>query len=427
MRSLSQITIALTLIVCTIFSLRYQWKNNLLNPVTPPHGPNFNISCNVCHSTDSWKLDKEHYSFNHDSTAMPLKGQHTQVNCRSCHPTLIFSEAKTECNECHTDMHESTVGKDCSRCHNAFSWLVNNITQIHQQSRFPLVGVHANVDCNSCHLSETLFRFDVIGTECYSCHRDKYESATEPNHITAGFSTVCNDCHSIFAKEWNEAGFNHSIFPLTQGHAIGDCSLCHINGDYSNTSPDCISCHQNDFNSTTNPNHSEAGFSTDCKTCHTTAPGWKPASFDHTLFPLTLGHAIDDCTKCHINGNYSNTSNVCVSCHQNDYNNTTNPQHSTLGFSTNCQDCHTTDPGWKPAKYTQHDALSFPIYSGKHKGEWSACSECHPNASNYKVISCIDCHAHNKNEMDDKHKDEQDYIYSSDACLNCHPNGSANK
>ena len=50
------------------------------------------------------------YSFNHNTTKLPLVGQHIEVNCRQCHPTLIFSEAKTECNECHTDVHQATAG-----------------------------------------------------------------------------------------------------------------------------------------------------------------------------------------------------------------------------------------------------------------------------------------------------------------------------
>jgi hypothetical protein len=301
--------------------------------------------------------------------------------------------------------------------------LVHNITQIHQQSRFPLVGVHASVDCFNCHLSESFLRYDVIGPDCYTCHRGDYESTTQPNHLSSGFSINCTDCHNIFASDWTGTGFNHDFFPLTLGHALNDCSLCHINGQYAGLSKECISCHQQDYNASTNPNHVQAGFSTNCLSCHTTNPGWKPANYDHTSFPLTQGHALNDCSQCHINGNYSNTSSECNSCHQTDYNNTTNPVHSTLGFSTSCTECHTTAPGWKPALYTQHDALSFPIYSGKHNGQWNSCAECHPNASNYKEFTCISCHQHNQTEMDDKHKNEIGYAYNSAACLSCHPTG----
>jgi hypothetical protein len=42
----------------------------------PPHGSDFKISCSVSHSTKGWKLDKEIYSFKHDTTGLPLIGQH---------------------------------------------------------------------------------------------------------------------------------------------------------------------------------------------------------------------------------------------------------------------------------------------------------------------------------------------------------------
>jgi hypothetical protein len=641
MRNLSLAIIALTVLLVSFFPKENVGNSKKSDPLKSPHGANFNISCTNCHTPKGWKVDKETFSFNHDSTAMPLKGQHAKTDCKLCHPTLVFAEAKTQCAQCHTDMHESSLGKDCGRCHTPSSWLVSNITQIHQQSRFPLVGVHAAADCYQCHKSETFNRFEVMGTECYSCHMDNYTATTQPNHVTAGFSTDCSICHNIFSKEWKGTGFNHdkfpltlghdideclkchvngnytkissecidchqpdyiattnpnhvsanfskdcitchtttpgwkpalfdhnkfpltqghnigdcskchingnytnassecischqpdynattnpnhasahystnctmchttvpgwkpaifdhskfpliqghkvddcskchingnytntssecischqpdynattnpnhisanfstncatchtiapgwkpanfdhSKFPLTQGHNLGDCTKCHINGNYTNTSSECVSCHQTDYNATTNPNHASANFPTSCATCHTTAPGWKPAKFDHSKFPLTQGHNLDDCTKCHINGNYTNTSSECVSCHQTDYNATTNPKHSTLNFSTICTQCHTTAPGWKPASYTQHDALSFPIYSGKHRGTWSSCTDCHTNTSNYKVFNCLNCHEHNKTDMDSKHSGENGYSYNSTACFNCHPRGIA--
>lgn len=496
MRNLSLLILGLTILLIGIFSQVPMGINAVQQPPKSPHGATFKVSCKVCHSTKGWKLDKEIYSFNHDSTKMPLIGQHNMVECRKCHPTLVFSEAKKECSQCHTDVHESTVGKDCKLCHTPHSWLVNNSTRIHQQSRFPLVGVHATVDCSQCHKSETFNRFDVLGTDCYNCHKEEYNATTQPNHISSGYSTQCVDCHSVFSKEWIGTGFNHNFFPLTQGHAlssctqchtsgnpgkisnecvschqadynastnpnhsiaqfstnctmchttapgwkpatfnhskfpltqghnIDDCTKCHINGNYSTTTSDCVSCHQTDYNSTSNPSHSVLNFPKNCIECHTTAPGWKPATFSHSKFPLTQGHDIDDCTKCHINGNYTTTTSECVSCHQTNYNNTKNPIHSVLNFSKNCTECHTTTPGWKPASYKQHDALSFPIYSGKHRGEWSSCTDCHTNVSNYKVFSCINCHEHNKTDMDRKHNGEGGYSYNSAACLKCHPRGS---
>ena len=102
-----------------------------------PHGPGFTVPCEKCHSAKGWKLDKEIYSFDHNTTKMPLVGQHQAVDCRSCHVSLVFTEAKKECFECHTDMHNQTVGPDCGRCHTPQSWIVEDITGLHQRSRFP--------------------------------------------------------------------------------------------------------------------------------------------------------------------------------------------------------------------------------------------------------------------------------------------------
>ena len=464
-----------------------------------PHGSDFEISCSVCHSPKGWELDREIYSFDHNTTKLPLQGQHTSINCKLCHPSLVFSEAGTDCFDCHTDMHYQTVGFDCGRCHTPESWIVNNITDIHRQGRFPLLGPHLMAECEDCHPSASLLRFEPLRIECIACHQEDYAAATNPNHVQGNISTNCVECHSMNAFTWSGSGFNHFFFPLTEGHAIFDCNKCHTGSDYSDISSECFSCHQTDFNATSNPNHITAEIPTDCMQCHTTRPGWKPAEFTmhdaifpltdghainecnrchtggdyantssecfschqtdynattnpnhftaeiptdcmvcHTtlpgwipagfpehdsVFPLTEGHAINDCNRCHIGGDYVNTSSDCYACHQSDFNNTTNPNHITAELSTDCMECHTTRPEWKPADFPVHDSQYFPIFSGKHQGEWTECVDCHTNTGNYAVFTCIDCHEHNRAEMDDKHSGEQDYQYNSPACLECHPRG----
>src|SRR5664279_1620796 len=524
-----------------------------------PHGTGFKISCNKCHSSKGWDLDKSVYSFDHNTTKMPLFGQHTTLDCKQCHKSLVFSEAKINCNECHKDMHQGTTGSDCSRCHNQISWLVNNISDLHRMSRFPLLGAHRTADCSQCHVSESLLRFDVQGVNCIDCHRANYMATTNPNHVQSGISQDCSSCHPVTAFQWAGAGFNHSVFPLVQGHsaakcidchksgnftnipvdcnschqqdflsakspdhvasqfstrcsdchtltpgwkpatfnhtsfpltlghstpacidchkggiytntptdcyschkadytattspnhvtsgiatacqtchtttpgwkpatfnhtvfpltlghAIPACADCHKNGNYTTTPTDCYSCHQTDYQGTTNPNHTTSGIPTTCQTCHTTNPGWQPASFNHTSFPLTLGHATPTCNDCH-KGNYTTTSTDCITCHQTDYNSTTNPNHKTLNFATVCTQCHTTTPGWKPAAYTQHDSQFFPIYSGRHNGQWNACSDCHTNVANYALFNCITCH-------NNVHSGKN---YTNTQCYSCHPRGTSN-
>jgi len=307
---------------------------------------------------------------------------------------------------------------DCIECHsmNAFDWGGSG----YNHNFFPLTQGHEVYDCMQCHDGTN---YANISAECVSCHQEDYNSTTNPNHIAVDFSTECMECHTTM-PDWKPAIYEHTTFPLTQGHAVMDCNQCHDPADYSNISTECVSCHQDDYNSTTNPNHITANYPTDCMQCHTTLPGWKPAVIEHSSFPLTQGHSGVDCMQCHDPADYSNISAECVSCHLEDYNNTTNPSHIGANISTDCLECHTTLPDWKPAEIRIHDAQFFPIYSGKHAGEWADCTTCHSNPANYSVFSCLDCHEHSQEKMDDKHSDEPGYAYTSTACLDCHPRGT---
>ncbi|WP_423128255.1 hypothetical protein [Gaoshiqia sp. Z1-71] len=315
------------------------------------HGDNFKMDCAACHSPESWELLQKEMTFDHTQTRFELTGQHKTVDCKSCHASLMFSEARNECISCHTDMHNNTVGTDCDRCHNPQSWIVVKVSEMHRQSRFPLLGSHATADCFQCHVSASNLQFEPLGIACVDCHRSDYLATTQPNHQGSGYSTECTDCHSAKAISWTAANFEHNFFPLAGGHTIS-------------------------------------------------------------------------CMECHVSGVFEKIPNECVSCHQADYNATTNPAHLLSGFSTNCAECHTLNRGWQPAKFTQHDAGFFPIFSGKHKGKWDSCTDCHANPSSYAEFSCLNCHEHSQARMDDKHEGRNGYTYESNACYSCHPTGS---
>ena len=51
------------------------------------------------------------------------------------------------------------------------------------------------------------------------------------------------------------------------------------------------------------------------------------------------------------------------------------------------------------------------------------CTSCHVNPASFAVFSCLDCHAHRRDEMDAKHRDVKNYAYDSAACYRCHPRG----
>lgn len=315
-----------------------------------PHGKMLAEDCSSCHVSTSWKVEKDKITFDHQKTNFVLLGQHRIVNCTNCHTSLVFNEAKKDCYQCHKDVHLFSVGNDCAKCHNSNSWLIKDVTNFHQLSRFPLVGKHKIADCSQCHKNYSTFYFEQLSTECYSCHASDYNKAVSPNHLISGYSKDCTVCHDMSSSGWKGSGVIHDFFPLIGGHALSDCYSCHSTSTFSGLNPNCYACHSNNYNNTVNPNHIQLGFPTDCKQCHSIM-GWKPAAFEH-------------------------------------------------------------------------DNLFFPIYSGKHKNKWNNCSDCHTNSGNYSVFSCINCHEHNRTRMDQEHQNVNGYVYQSDACLDCHPNGN---
>jgi hypothetical protein len=336
-----------------------------------PHCKKFKMDCAVCHTPLNWVPLRETLGFKHNSTGFPLEGAHSQVDCKQCHASLVFEEAQTDCNSCHTDIHSMSVGNNCTRCHTTQSWIVDIIPELHEQNGFPLTGIHRTITCKDCHKSENNLRFDRIGNDCINCHQNDFTQTKKPDHVRAGYSTNCVDCHNPNALSWSGATTDHSFFPLTGGHDIQDCKKCHLTNDYASTSNECVSCHNNDYVATTNPDHKSAGFSTDCAQCHT-INAWQPSEFDHnTVYPLLGAHQTisQDCKKCHANG-YSNTPNTCVGCHTSDYNNTTNPNHQTANFDTDCKTCH-SETAWSPSSF-DHD--QYYVLKGAQKTVVTNCN-----------------------------------------------------
>jgi ribosomal protein S27E len=297
-----------------------------VSAIQSPHGEKFKKDCAICHVTVNWKKIKPD-GFNHNTTKFPLVGQHKMVDCRNCHTSLIFKEASSECSSCHKDIHEGTVGNDCGSCHTSNSWIVNNVRRIHQRAGFPLIGEHASADCNRCHTSASLLRFNNIRSDCYSCHQYQYELTSKPNHKLSGYGIDCQTCHNMAGMSWLSIGkgFDHGIFPLTGAHNV-QCGFCHVNNDYrTKLSSECSSCHD---------------------------PG--PAK-------------------------------------------TTSPAHTTKFLNFACADCHNTI-SWTTVKFPQHDGSYGRIYSGRHRGTWSSCSDCHKNDANYTSY-CNKCHDFNSGPL----------------------------
>ncbi len=290
-----------------------------------PHGENFKRDCKICHNMKDWSIIKT--GFDHNKTSFPLIGQHKNVNCRSCHVSLVFTDAKTNCNQCHMDVHQGTTGKDCERCHTNKSWIVTNTKSLHEQAGFPLRGSHQTLDCNRCHTGKSTLIFQSMKTDCYDCHKDKYfATAGKPyDHKVLGFDTECVRCHSNTGMDWNTIGkgFDHSFFPITGSHNLS-CNNCHEGGDFrTKLSPDCNSCHGSKKAQATSiiPAHSGVFAKYTCTECHSPKT-WNIVKFKQhdAIFAIYSGHhkgKWSTCTDCHVNDATWNARNSCVRCHGN--------------------------------------------------------------------------------------------------------------
>ncbi len=373
----------------------------------------FDLDCTVCHTTSAW----QGATIAHPNT-FPLANGHNIQDCSSCHIGGVLTSLPTDCASCHlpdyqdtTDPNHTASGfdMDCTICHTTSTWQGASVAH---PSSFPLTQGHNIQDCSSCHIGGVL---TSLPTECASCHLPDYQGTTDPNHAASGFDMDCTVCHTT--STWQGASVAHpSSFPLTQGHNIQDCSSCHIGGVLTSLPTDCASCHLPDYQGTTDPNHAASGFDMDCTVCHTTST-WQGASITHpSSFPLTQGHNLQDCSRCHIGGVLTSIPADCASCHLPDYQNTNNPNHVISGFSTDCTTCHSTNT-WSGATFNHR----FPINSGDHRG--LSCTDCHLTPGNSSQFSCTHCHEHTQPDMADDHSGVGGYVWSSPSCLDCHPNG----
>jgi len=402
--------------------------DNFTGADNPIHtAPSFSLTCTVCHNTAAWSPS----SFNHDTqTSYPLTGAHLSATCALCHANGVYSGTSSDCYGCHqanfnnanNPIHTApSFSYTCTVCHNTAAWSPSSFDHS-TQTNYPLTGAHISAACAPCHANGV---YSGTPTDCYGCHQANFNNANNPIHTAPSFSYTCTVCHNTAA--WSPSSFDHSTqtnYPLTGAHIAATCALCHANGVYSGTPTDCYGCHQANFNNANNPIHTAPSFSYTCTVCHNTA-AWSPSNFNHntqTGYPLTGSHTTAACALCHPNGQYSGTPTTCYFCHERDYQNAVDPNHQQAGFPTSCELCHTTIT-WQGATF-DHDNLYFPIYSGTHHEAWNSCTDCHIGG-NYNSFSCIDCHEHNQPDMNQAHQGVPGYVYQSQACFNCHPDGNA--
>lgn len=379
--------------------------------------------CHSEHNGEDFPLIKwDIKAFNHKDTGYLLEGKHAGLECKKCHtashvssqeratikikdPNRTYLGLSTACLTCHEDHHKGRLGTTCQSCHNFSDWKSINIAQFdHSKTRYPLTGMHAQVQCAKCHTNGPDGKPQYVGlpfNQCSDCHKDPHHGA---------FPQSCQSCHStagwkkISLQSVNEK-FDHSKtkFPLEGKHTTVNCEQCHANGDFKKplVFAKCMDCHKPDPHNGQFVKRPGAG---ECATCHT-VQGWKPSTFtvkEHatSAYPLQGKHATVECAKCHIPKGKDTLFKVkfdkCNDCHTDQH----AGQFAAAPYFNACDRCHNL-AGYKPSTFTlvKHKETRF-VLTGGHVAV--PCADCHKESAEFqpkplavyhwKNLNCTSCH-----------------------------------
>lgn len=390
----------------------------------PPGSSQECAHCHSEHNGEDFPLIKwDIRTFNHKEAGYTLEGKHAGLACNKCHnPSHISQQERgaikikdlnrtylglsTACVTCHEDQHKGRLGQNCQSCHNSQDWKSLTIGQFdHSKTRYPLTGLHAQVQCAKCHTNGSDGKPQYTGipfNQCSDCHKD-------PHH--GSFPQTCQSCHSttgwkkISLQAVNER-FDHSKtkFPLQGKHAGVECAQCHANGDFKKplAFAKCMDCHKPDPHSGQFAKRSDGG---ECASCHT-VNGWKPSTFtvkEHasTAYPLQGGHARLQCAQCHVPKGKDTLFKIkfdrCTECHADRH----AGQFAAAPYFNACDRCHNLE-GYRPSMFTlaNHKLTHFAL-TGSHLAV--PCSDCHKDSAEFQPkpaviyrwtnLNCTSCHA----------------------------------
>ncbi len=279
----------------------------------------------------------------------------------------------------------------------------------HTTAGFPLLGKHAQAQCDDCHGGN---RYMPSPRACTDCH-------TEPAQHAGMFGTDCSACHTSDA--WRPAlikgaTFDHTQTAFTLTRHTQDfagqpmqCTACHKGQAAAFDPYTCVSCHNLHDASFVSQHTLQDG--TDCTQCHDGAD--RMEGFDHaSFFPLDGSHAGLECASCHADQRFRGTPINCAGCHQ-------EPAIHAGFFGQRCGACH-TPTAWRPALLTAH---TFPL---DHGGQGPVtCLTCHTRK--YPEYTCYACHAHQQTEILASHTRVGISVAEVPNCAGCHLSGTVEK
>lgn len=230
----------------------------------------------------------------------------------------------------------------CKACHKTNAW--ENVSFAHEKTGFPLKAAHAKLQCIDCH---TRGLDQPLTQACSSCHRDVHAGS---------LGTHCESCHEqdTFRSAMQADAHRRSVFPLIGKHAVIPCEQCHgpmRERVFSRAPARCIDCHRVDYEAAS-VDHVTAGFSTECRTCHSVSR-FSPANFpahDQCFSLSGPPHQGIPCKSCHssipgttVSGSCGTGTASCTACHAHPCSRTDGQHKQVPGYQCNdrsCYECH---------------------------------------------------------------------------------------
>ncbi|MDP1725589.1 MAG: cytochrome c3 family protein [Bacteroidota bacterium] len=368
-------------------------------------------NCAACHNLIKFRPAPK---FNHDAASFKLIGAHKKISCIACHKVIKqngkdfqqFTELKhANCIDCHRDIHDGKFGINCMKCHNenSFRELKQTSGFNHNQTRFPLTGMHTDLQCRQCHKSNSYTK-TIKFNSCTDCHSDYHKGEFKRK----GKIMDCKECHLLTQKfnitSYTAGQHNSGKFPLQGAHLATPCISCHKykgGWKFAGIATMCTDCHTNPHDNQMSKTYYE---DSKCMNCHN-ENNWNEINFDHkkTKYELEGKHKQATCRTCHypiskqenkVTQKFNSLTNDCSICHQNVHGN-----QFVINNKTDCKRCHGKSTAWE-ANLFDHNKTRFPL-DGKH--QQLPCKSCHKNKADtgnsvlieYKLnkLSCIDCHS----------------------------------
>lgn len=443
-----------------------------------PHQPSLGARCEACHS-DSRFTGAER--FDHERARFKLLGRHRQVACAKCHEAdgvrgKFRGVAFAACADCHREPKSGHAGgKDCRDCHGNDSWAQvsrGSALELHQRTRFPLLGRHAEAACEKCHkpvLDKKLAGptrpgskpgFGPVDSACASCHRDPHERR---------FGQDCKKCHGFLdfrllpAAPWSH---DSTRYPLVGQHKKLACSACHSgSGAYAKKyfgrdGDTCLDCHKDPHGGP----FASLPAGDRCESCHS-VQGFAPADYSvaqhaKAAYPLQGAHRVVACGACHPStgpgaapapdgGKVARLRGLpshCGGCHRDvhagQFDRDGQPRgcdtchdsaafvpasrfdHAKTGFALSgghakptCAACHLRPAAGAPVQFAGMQQRCQACHLDRHGGQFSTsepvkgCQDCHRADATFK-IAAFD-HSRTRFALDGRH--------SALACGKCHP------